>query len=93
MLDTDIGGNKRFFIMGHSSRGERSRFWKNGRYMHGEYIMLRAPNYPGVRRGYIFEHILIYETFNKCSLVPWAVIHHRDGNKQNNHISSHTKDR
>lgn len=34
----------------------------------------------------IKDHRLIYEFFHKCSLLPWAVIHHIDGDTHNNWI-------
>ena len=33
-------------------------------------------------------HRLIFEDYHKCTLLPWAVIHHRDGNKLNNRYSN-----
>lgn len=34
--------------------------------------------------GYVREHRLIYEEIHKCHLLPWAVIHHLDGDRSNN---------
>lgn len=38
--------------------------------------------------GYVFEHILVYETYHKCCLLSWIILHHKDGDKQNNNISN-----
>jgi len=36
--------------------------------------------------GYVKEHRLLYEFNYKCSLLPWADVHHIDGNRYNNSI-------
>lgn len=35
--------------------------------------------------GYIMFHRIVYEMYHKCCLLPWADIHHRDGNVRRNH--------
>jgi hypothetical protein len=30
----------------------------------------------------------VYERYYKCSLLPWDIIHHIDGNRANNDISN-----
>lgn len=59
--------------------------YKGGRYTNGTYIRVLKRNHPkSGRYGYIFEHRLIYEESRNCCLLPWADIHHLDGNKHNN---------
>jgi transposase-like protein len=90
ILDTNEYGDKRSFINGHQNRGIKNPRWKGGRYHRdGWYILVYLPNYPRTNyRGYILEHIVVYETFNKCCLLSWVILHHKDGNRQNNNISN-----
>ena len=37
--------------------------------------------------GHVLEHVLVYERYYNC-ILPWALIHHKDGNRQNNDISN-----
>ena len=39
-------------------------------------------------KGFMHEHILRYEEFYKCCILPWTVIHHIDHNKRNNDITN-----
>src|SRR5262245_35058564 len=32
----------------------------------------------------VLEHILVYEQTHQCCVLPWAIVHHRDGNGYNN---------
>jgi HNH endonuclease/NUMOD3 motif len=34
--------------------------------------------------GYVREHRRIYEEIHKCTLLPWGVVHHIDGDRGNN---------
>lgn len=86
----DKYGRPHKFIHGHNRRGKtgfqgeydtrRGKLhchWKNGKYINWY-----------KRVGGIREHRLVYETYYKCSLLPNSVIHHINGNKQDNRIEN-----
>lgn len=35
--------------------------------------------------GYVIFHRIVYEMYHKCCLLPWADVHHKDGNTKRNH--------
>lgn len=90
LLNKDEDGEKRSYIKGHYPNGRRSISWKGGRRMNYQgYISFYLPNYPRANsRGYVLEHVLVFETYHKCVLLPWGIVHHKDGNKQNNHLEN-----
>lgn len=77
-----------------NKRGIESPTWRGGKYIdyHG-YVMVHVnPTDDGqVRRGwqaYKKEHIVIIENALKRSLKKDEIVHHIDGDKQNNHIEN-----
>lgn len=64
--------------------------WKGGRYIDGNgYVKIWKPDHIFVdSKGYVKEHRLVYEEHFKCCLLPWAVIHHINKNKQDNRIEN-----
>lgn len=64
---------------------EKIKGWKGGRIVsnHG-YVMIRNHSHPRSRRGYVLEHILVWEDFNKQRLPDGWVIHHLNGVKDDN---------
>jgi len=70
---------------------EQSPHWKGGRSSVGigHYIIVYRPDHHFANReGYVREHRLVYEEYHKCSLLPWADIHHKNKNKQDNRIEN-----
>ena len=67
-------------------RGFFSHTWKGGRRITAQgYVEVFRPNHPRARgNGYVFEHILVAERKLGRRLRPGEVVHHIDGNKQNN---------
>lgn len=60
--------------------------WKGGRTIssHG-YVKLKMPDHPNATsNGYVYEHQLIAEQLLGRHLHPGEIVHHRDGNGQNN---------
>jgi hypothetical protein len=56
---------------------------------HGLYIRIKKPDHKfASKRGYIYYHRYVYETFYKCSLLPFAIVHHINGNKKDNRIEN-----
>jgi hypothetical protein len=82
--------------------GADSPFWKGGRYVHGSgYIMTHIPRDSPYRsmvspsqrnKPYgtmpILEHRLVMAEHLGRPLESWEIVHHRDGNKQNNTINN-----
>ena len=53
------------------------------------YILTHRPNHHFTSSmGLVLYHRIVYESYHKCSLLPWAIIHHIDGNKLNNFPSN-----
>ena len=60
--------------------------WKGGRYLEARgYIRVRSPGHPRAdRRGYAYEHILVWEKYHHKSVPNGSVIHHLNGIKGDN---------
>jgi len=74
-----------------SQPAERNHFWKGGRHIDKDgYILIFKPDHPFPskaskgRAGYVREHRLVMEGILGRYLDPSEVVHHIDGNKQNN---------
>lgn len=71
-------------------RGDRSFRWKGGRVKDGQgYILIKLqPNdffYPMTKHdGYVYEHRLIMAKFLKHCLLPWEIVHHKNGIRDDN---------
>lgn len=75
------------FKRGHNNRGENHHNWKGGRRVHsGGYILVYRPDHPRAdkRNGCVFEHILVMEQKLGRPLQPDELVHHINGNKQDN---------
>ena len=64
-----------------NGRGVDNSNWKGGRIKHLEYILTFKPDHPF---QYVREHALVWEEHHNAILLPWADVHHKDENKQNN---------
>lgn len=65
--------------------GEGHTNWKGGKILIGRYWYIYAPNHPcRTQAGRVAEHRLVMESVLKRYLLPSEVVHHRDGNPQNN---------
>lgn len=63
--------------------------WKGGRQVSGEYIYLHAPDHPHCTgTGYVLEHRLVMEKKLGRYLKRSEVVHHIDGDRQNNRLSN-----
>lgn len=62
------------------------RFIGSGRIKDGEYnaIYIRNRN----KWPYVGEHIVVYEEYYKCCMLWWSVVHHIDGNPNNNSVEN-----
>jgi hypothetical protein len=89
LLQYDSKGRPRRFINSHqwSKPGPLNPQWKGGRWIDGRgYMRVLRHGHPRANTyGIVFEHIVVYEEHYKCCIPRWGVIHHKDGNKSNNH--------
>lgn len=94
--EKDKWGRKRRFKPSHRNRGSKHQKkleqhwkWNGGKRIRNGYIQVLKRNHPrSDSDGYIMEHRLIFEEYNRCCLLPWIDIHHIDGNKSNNKINN-----
>lgn len=70
-------------------RTRHNNNWKGGRYKdkYG-YIQVLVFGHPSIVGRYIREHRLIMEKHLGRYLTPLEIVHHKDGNKQNNKIEN-----
>lgn len=63
--------------------------WRGGRRItDAGYVLLWAPEHPGARNGYIREHRLIMERHLGRALWPGEVVHHENGDTEDNRIEN-----
>ncbi len=88
-------------------RGDKNPRWKGGRRIGKDgYVVLWLPDHPYKDyHGYVREHRVVMEKSLGRHILPDEVVHHVDGDKQNNeldnlqlmtpqeHMSYHSKDR
>lgn len=69
---------------------EDNHFWRGGRIVdYDGYILVKVVDHPHKdRHGYVREHRLVMEQHLGRYLLPSEVVHHRDGNKQNNALDN-----
>lgn len=69
--------------------GERNPSWRGGRILVGRYWHLLRRDHPNAtRNGYVAEHRLVMEEKLGRLLLPEEVVHHIDGDPQNNDPSN-----
>ena len=73
-------------------KGRRSNHWKGGVIKGGggrRYVLEFVPDHPyASKRGYVLRHRLIVERFLGRYLTPEEVVHHCDGNPNNNSLEN-----
>lgn len=71
------------FIMGRKGNGGKYKDLTHG------YVFIKYPNHPRAnRRGYVPEHVLIWEKANKAKVSKGCIIHHLNGRKDDNRPSN-----
>lgn len=70
--------------------GEKNGRWNGGINIDKDgYILVKKwDHHTHDPRGYVRQHRLVYEEHYKCCLLKWAVIHHKNGQKQDNRIEN-----
>lgn len=68
------------------ARRERAGNWKGGRLLLGNgYVTVLLPEHPRAgQHGYVLEHIVVAEASLGRALLPGEVVHHRNGQKDDN---------
>lgn len=91
-----IGTNKRYVkafleqnnipYTKYHQKGEQNARWKGGRIIDQDgYVLVKQFDHPRRdRHNYVREHRLVMEEMIGRYLEPGEVVHHKDGNKQNN---------
>jgi hypothetical protein len=86
-----VNGRPLKYISGHNSRGiKRGRISGRGRHIRTDgYVSILNPDHPrATSNGYMPEHIAIMEKALGRSISKKEVVHHIDGNKENNEIGN-----
>jgi hypothetical protein len=75
---------------GNARRGEKCPSWKGGKRITAKgYITIKRPEHHRAdRRGYVMEHIVVFEEATGIKVPPNCAVHHIDGNKANNNINN-----
>lgn len=84
-------GQEVMYAQGHNFRltGELHPKWKGGRIKIGYYWYLRIPDHPNAdSRGYVAEHIFLVSGWLGRPLERGEVVHHRNGNKEDNRLEN-----
>jgi len=64
--------------------GKKAANWKGGRQVINGYVFVYTPDHPNARRNRIQEHRLVMEKELGRYLEPNEIVHHLDGDRQNN---------
>ena len=85
----NVWGYERKFIHGHNPTkhrdysGDNNPCWRGGETLGSDgYLMIR------INGKYIRKHRYIYEQFHKVCVLPYIVVHHKNGNKLDNRIEN-----
>ena len=69
-------------------RGSKNPRWRGG-IRTAKYVWVYRPEHRFARNsGYVYYHRVVYESYHRCCLLPWASIHHVDRNTMNNFPSN-----
>lgn len=85
----NVFGEPMKYKKGHSSKGSGNPMYNNGISNDKEYIIISKPDHPNKRiNGFVPQHRLVMEQHIGRYLTKDEHIHHKDGNRKNNHISN-----
>ena len=70
-------------------KGSNNPKWRGGKTISKGYVLVYSPNHPNIDKdGYVREHRLIMEKYLHRYLTDKEVVHHINGNKQDNHLKN-----
>lgn len=77
-------------LLTEGRRGPENNRWRGGRWLHqGKYWLVLRPEHPqSDRHGYVREHRLVMEEHLGRQLTSAEVVHHRNGDTQDNRIAN-----
>ena len=77
-------------MMSLNRSGDKHWHWNGGKYMSskGYYYRYKPSHHFATDDGYIMEHRLVWEEYYNAILMPWADVHHKNENKQDNRIEN-----
>ena len=85
----DCNNRESLFIRGHNNKFKRFAFnYKGGITINRGYKYIFKPDHHYTHNGYVSEHRLVWEEYNKTSLLKWADVHHINENKMDNRIDN-----
>lgn len=60
--------------------------WKRGWYITPlGYRMIKSHGHPRAGRdNYVFEHIIVFESYHKCCVLKWSDVHHLNNDRLDN---------
>lgn len=68
--------------------GSNSPQWKGGEIVKDGYVFVRMPRHPRSNNNYVQKHIVVMEKFLGRFVLESEVVHHIDGNTENNDIDN-----
>lgn len=70
--------------------GEKNSSWNGGRMQNkaGYILVLKKGHHHSDKKGYVMEHIYVWENETGLEVPPGCCIHHLNGNKQDNRIEN-----
>ena len=70
-------------------QGSENPCWRGGETLSKGYVQVLSPGHPAVTsNGYVRRNRLVMETHIGRFLLPTEIVHHRDGNKENDAIEN-----
>lgn len=74
----------------YARKGDKASNWKGGKKISrkGYVLILQPGHHRADMHGYVMEHIVVFENETGIAVQPNCVVHHLNGNKQDNRIEN-----
>ena len=89
-----VGKSNNFYGKKHTSEtlkkitGKNHHHWKGGRTIRDGYVLIRKPDHPRARNGYVLEHVLVMEAHLKRYLTEEEYVHHINHKRDDNRLEN-----